>query len=172
VLAPEYGGDGGKKIGLCGDLVSPVAAYPRPLGAQRSQDLQGFGVPQIYRGGAFIAFHGSWNRAPGAQGGYNVVFQPLRNGATSGDYVVFADGLAIKEKNPGGAAHRPSGFPVAPDGALFISDDKAGRIWRLPMRAIRTCRPRLGPTESLSPYIPVRSPNEIGLPNRSVRKCP
>jgi glucose/arabinose dehydrogenase len=66
-----------------------------------------------------------------AQGGYNVVFQPLRDGATSGDCVVFADGFAGKEKDPGGAAHRPSDLAVAPDGALFISDDKAGRIWRV-----------------------------------------
>jgi len=40
--------------------------------------------PERYRGGAFIAFHGSWNRAPFPQGGYNVVFQPLANGKPTG----------------------------------------------------------------------------------------
>jgi hypothetical protein len=133
-----------RRPGLAGGRLSSPIGRPtisRSTRVRRSPNLSRW---------CFIAFHGSWNRAPGAQGGYNVVFQPLRNGATSGDYVVFADGLASKEKNPGGTAHRPSGFPVAPDGALFISDDKAGRIWRLPMRAIRTCRPSWAPL-SLSP---------------------
>src|SRR5581483_10166353 len=81
--------------------------------------------------GAFIAFHGSWNRAPGAQGGYNVVFQPLSNGQASAPYVIFADGFAGADKEPGRAASRPTGLAIAADGALFISDDVHGRIWRV-----------------------------------------
>jgi glucose/arabinose dehydrogenase len=77
--------------------------------------------PKGYQGGAFIAFHGSWNRAPGPQGGYNIVFQPLSDGKPSGDYIVFADGFAGTFKDPGRAAHRPSGVAVAPDGARFTS---------------------------------------------------
>jgi mono/diheme cytochrome c family protein len=87
--------------------------------------------PAAYRGGAFIAFHGSWNRAPFPQDGYNVVFQPLKNGKPSGRYVIFADGFAGAIKDPGQAAHRPSGLAVGLDGALFISDDQHGRIWRV-----------------------------------------
>ena len=87
--------------------------------------------PQRYRGGAFIAFHGSWNRAPGPQGGYNIVFQPLANGKATGPYIVFADGFAGAVKQPGQAAFRPTGLAVGPDGALFISDDMHGRIWRV-----------------------------------------
>jgi mono/diheme cytochrome c family protein len=67
----------------------------------------------------------------GPQGGYNVVFQPLSDGKPSGDYLVFADGFAGKHKDPGRAAHRPSGLAIGPDGALYITDDKAGRIWRV-----------------------------------------
>ena len=78
-----------------------------------------------------IAFHGSWNRAPGPQGGYNIVFQPLAGGKPSGDYIVFADGFAGDFKDPGKAAHRPSGLAVGPDGALYVSDDVKGRIWRI-----------------------------------------
>ena len=78
--------------------------------------------PAPYRGGAFIAFHGSWNRAPAPQGGYNVVFQPLADGRPSGNYVVFADGFAGASKEPGRAAHRPPGLAVGPDGALYIAD--------------------------------------------------
>jgi hypothetical protein len=87
--------------------------------------------PKAYQGGAFIAFHGSWNRALGPQGGYNVMFQPLADGKASGAYIVFADGFAGAVKDPGRAAFWPSGLAVAPDGALFISDDVHGRIWRV-----------------------------------------
>ena len=59
------------------------------------------------------------------------MFQPLADGKASGNFVVFADGFAGAVKEPGAAAHRPSGLAVAPDGALFISDDQHGRIWRV-----------------------------------------
>jgi mono/diheme cytochrome c family protein len=91
----------------------------------------GHQFPAAYEGGAFVAFHGSWNRAPFLQGGYNVVFQPLAEGKAAGKYVVFADGFAGADKEPGRAAHRPSGLAVGPDGALYISDDTHGRIWRV-----------------------------------------
>src|SRR5260370_24820975 len=60
-----------------------------------------------------------------------MVFQPLGEGKADGAYVVFADGFAGAVKDPGRAAFRPSGLAVAPDGALFISDDVHGRIWRV-----------------------------------------
>ncbi|MEJ1975514.1 MAG: hypothetical protein WDN49_04950 [Acetobacteraceae bacterium] len=80
VLAPEYGGDGGRKIGVCAQKQAPVSVLPRALGAQRHENLHRVAVSGGYRGGAFIAFHGSWNRAPAPQGGYNIVFQPLADG--------------------------------------------------------------------------------------------
>jgi mono/diheme cytochrome c family protein len=92
---------------------------------------QGSQFPAAYKGGAFLAFHGSWNRAPGPQGGYNVVFQPLADGKASGPFTVFADGFAGADEEPGRAAHRPTGLAVGPDGALFIADDAGGRIWRV-----------------------------------------
>jgi glucose/arabinose dehydrogenase/cytochrome c553 len=131
VLAPEYGGDGGKKVGRCDTLDGPVASFPAHWAPNDLKIYKGSQFPKAYQGGAFIAFHGSWNRAPGPQGGYNVLFQPLADGKTSGDYVVFADGFAGPKKEPGGALHRPSGLAVGPDGALYITDDKAGRIWRV-----------------------------------------
>jgi mono/diheme cytochrome c family protein len=87
--------------------------------------------PEPYRGGACIAFHGSWNRAPLSQGGYDVVFQPMADGNKSGDYVIFANGFAGAHVDPGRAAFRPTGLAMGPDGALYISDDVHGRIWRI-----------------------------------------
>ena len=131
VLAPEYGGDGGKTVGVCAKKDEPVAAFPGHWAPNDMLIYEGNGFPSAYKDGAFIAFHGSWNRAPGPQGGYNVVFQPLRDGKASGPFVVFADGFAGADKTPGGAAHRPTGLAVGPDGALYIADDSGGRIWRV-----------------------------------------
>jgi glucose/arabinose dehydrogenase/mono/diheme cytochrome c family protein len=133
VLAPEYGGDG-KAIGPCAEKRAPVAAFPAHWAPNDLAIYQGQQFPAPYRGGAFIAFHGSWNRAPAPQGGYNVMFQPLADGKPSGNYVVFADGFAGASKEPGRAAHRPSGLAVGPDGALYVSDDQRGRIWRIVYR--------------------------------------
>lgn len=129
VLAPEYGGDGGKATGACGDKDLPVAAFPAHWAPNSLAIYTGQQFPERYRNGAFIAFHGSWNRAPFAQQGYNVVFQSLTDsGANSCE--IFADGFTTV-KAQSGAQHRPSGVAVAPDGALFISDDVRGRIYRV-----------------------------------------
>ena len=130
VLAPEYGGDG-KKVGECANKLAPLAAFPAhwaPDGMARYDENQ---FPSRYRSGVFIAFHGSWNRAPYAQGGYNVVFQPLAGDHASGNCEIFADGFAGKVKSPDKAAHRPTGVAAGPDGALYISDDVGGRIYRV-----------------------------------------
>jgi glucose/arabinose dehydrogenase/mono/diheme cytochrome c family protein len=131
VLAPEYGGDGGKVVGPCVTKQAPVAYFPAHWAPNDLLFYNGSKFPSRYRGGAFIPFHGSWNRAPGPQGGYNVVFVPFVNGQPSGKYEVFADGFAGAQKEPGEAAHRPSGLAAGPDGALYISDDTHGRIWRV-----------------------------------------
>lgn len=131
VLAPEYGGDGGKTAGVCAQKLPPAAFFPAHWAPNDLLFYTGNQFPQPYRGGAFIAFHGSWNRAPGPQGGYNVVYQPMDGPKASGNYVVFADGFAGAEKAPGRATFRPSGLAAGPDGALYISDDVKGRIWRV-----------------------------------------
>jgi mono/diheme cytochrome c family protein len=131
VLAPEYGGDGGKAIGPCAQKQAPIASFPAHWAPNALAIYSGQQFPNAYRGGAFIAFHGSWNRAPYPQGGYNVVFQPLADGKPSGSFVVFADGFAGAVKEPGQAAHRPSGLAVGPKGELYISDDAHGRIWQV-----------------------------------------
>jgi glucose/arabinose dehydrogenase/mono/diheme cytochrome c family protein len=134
VLAPEYGGDGGKTIGVCANKAGPVAAFPAHWGPNAMVLYDQIQFPERYRRGVFIAFHGSWNRAPYAQGGYNVVFQPLAGDQASGQCEIFADGFAGPVKSPAKAAHRPSGLAVGPDGSLYVSDDIRGRIYRIVYR--------------------------------------
>lgn len=131
VLAPEYGGDGGKAVGQCAQKQGPIASFPAHWAPNDLLLYDGQQFPAAYRGGAFIAFHGSWNRAPFPQGGYNIVFQPFADGKPSGPFVVFADGFAGAAKEPAEAIHRPSGIATGPDGSLYISDDVRGRIWRI-----------------------------------------
>jgi len=135
VLAPEYGGDGGKTVGVCAERTPPVAFFPAHWAPNDLLIVANSKFPAIYRQGAFVAFHGSWNRAPAPQGCYNVVFQPLAQGKAAGKFVVFADGFAGAVKEPGRAAFRPTGLAVGPDGALYISDDSHGRIWRVTYQA-------------------------------------
>jgi glucose/arabinose dehydrogenase/mono/diheme cytochrome c family protein len=131
VLAPEYGGDGGRRVGICASKLAPVAAFPAhwaPNGMVLYNKEQ---FPARYRGGVFIAFHGSWDRAPYPQGGYNVVFEPLRDGRASGTCEVFASGFAGAIESPAGALHRPSGVAVGPHGSLYVADDVRGTIYRI-----------------------------------------
>ena len=131
VLAPEYGGDGGKAVGVCAHKMAPAAAFPAHWAPNGMARYDGKNFPARYRDGLFIAFHGSWNRAPYAQGGYNVVFQPLDGDRASASCEIFADGFAGPVKSPEGAVHRPSGLAVGPDGALYVADDIRGRIYRI-----------------------------------------
>jgi len=131
MLAPEYGGDG-KKEGSA-EFIEPAAAYPAHMAPNGLLFYTGSQFPEKYRNGAFIAFHGSWNRAPEPQAGFFVVFQPFKNGMPSGDWEVFADnfsGSSDKTAN-GRADHRPCGLAQGPDGSLYVSDDKGGTIFKI-----------------------------------------
>ncbi len=132
VLAPEYGGNG-RLIGRCAQRAAPIASYPAhwaPLGMTFYSRDQ---FPQRYRDGLFIANHGS-RFDPSLQPagpGYNVVFQRWRAGKPVGKWQEFAGGFARGDFSPTGAAHRPVDVAVAPDGSMYISDDKNGFIWRV-----------------------------------------
>ena len=128
VDAPEYGGDG-KKTTRCTSKKEPRAVFPAhwaPMSLFLYPVTGNF--PDKYRGGAFIAMHGSWNRAPAPQAGYKVVFQPL----SGGEYIIFADGFAglpAEQVQPDRAKHRPVGVGAMPDGSLIITDDVGGRVY-------------------------------------------
>lgn len=137
VLAPEYGGNG-KEVGRCASKKGNVAYFPAHWAPNGILFYTGSLFPAKYRDGAFIAFHGSWNRAPLPQAGYKVVFQPMKDGRASGSYEVFADGFApnleIQRSRPRSGNRRPAGLAQGPDGALYISDDAGGRIWKVTPR--------------------------------------
>ena len=133
VDAPEYGGDG-KKDTRCASKKEPLAVYPAHWAPLDLLLYSGAKFPDKYRNGAFISFHGSWNRAKGMQAGGKIVFQPMANGAPSGAYEIFADrfaGVAPEEIDPQKAKHRPVGMAIAPDGSMYVADDKGGRIYRI-----------------------------------------
>jgi glucose/arabinose dehydrogenase len=120
-------------VGRCASFTPPVAAFPAHWAPVDLMFYSGKQFPAHYRDGAFIAFHGSWNRAPEEQAGYNVTFQAFSNGKPSGEFEVFASGFPGKTplRNPNDALARPDGLAEAPDGSLYIGDSQKGKLWRV-----------------------------------------
>jgi glucose/arabinose dehydrogenase len=132
LLNPEYGGDG-KEVGRCSEFKNPIAAFPAHWAPLAVAFYTGTQFPKKYQGGAFIAFHGSWNRSPAPQEGYNVTFQPFNGRNPHGKFEVFADGFAgtAPLMQPNGAAARADGVAQAPDGSLYVTDSQKGKVWRV-----------------------------------------
>jgi len=132
VLAPEYGGNG-QKVERCSAADDPILAFPAHTAPNDILFYTGDMFPDKYKNGAFIAFHGSWNRAPKPQEGYYVVFVPFKGKIPEGEWEVFASGFAGVDviKSPRDAKHRPCGLAQGIDGSLFVSDDVEGRIYRI-----------------------------------------
>jgi glucose/arabinose dehydrogenase/mono/diheme cytochrome c family protein len=132
LLNPEYGGDG-EITGRCEKTKDPLMGLPGHWGPNDLLFYQGDLFPKKYKNGAFVAFHGSWNRLGGEQQGYKVVFIPMENGMPSGEWEVFADGFIGAEQieSPSDAQYRPCGLAEGPDGSLYIVDSQHGRVWRI-----------------------------------------
>jgi glucose/arabinose dehydrogenase len=136
LLAPEYGGDGLKTstTGIdCASFNQPIAVFGGHWSPDGMHFYRGSQFPQHYRGGAFVVFHGGFDRNPLPNEGYKVMFVPMGpDGKPSGPQEVFADGFAGPSTNlPADAVHRPVGVAEGPDGSLYISDDVGGRVWRI-----------------------------------------
>ena len=147
VLAPEYGGDG-KTEDRCAGKQKPIMAFPGHWAPNDLLFYTGDAFPARYKNGAFVCFHGSWNRAPLNQGGYFVAFIPFgKDGMPSGQYEVFAENFAgvpeqaepgdhkdagkLQLAGPADAKARPMGLAQAPDGSLYITDSVKGNVWKV-----------------------------------------
>jgi glucose/arabinose dehydrogenase len=127
VLAPEYGGDG-REVGRCAKAKNAEIAFPGHWAPLALAFVTGNALGTKYDGGLFVAFHGSWNRAPLPQAGYRVVFVPFANGHAAGTHETFATGAG------GPTSLRASGVAMGKDGALYISADQSEKIWRVVKR--------------------------------------
>ncbi len=130
MLAPEYGGDGVKESM---EYALPMMGFPAHWAPNDLLFYKGSQFPARYKKGAFVAFHGSTNRGPYPQAGYIVAFVPFENGVASENWEVFADGFAGVETivNMKDTKYRPMGLAEGPDGSLYISESKKGKIWRV-----------------------------------------
>jgi glucose/arabinose dehydrogenase len=131
IVGPEYGGDGQKEADS--KYVLPAMGYPGHFAPDGLLFYTGSQFPEKYKNGAFIAFHGSWNRAPEPQAGYCVVFQPFKDGKPDGDWEIFANGFAggLDKTSPNDAEHRPCGLAQGPDGSLYVTDDVKGTVYKI-----------------------------------------
>lgn len=137
VLAPEYGGDGtltnnGASVN-CASYNQPLVTFGAHWAPNGLHFYTGKQFPERYRNGAFVAFHGGFDRAPLPNEGYQVQFVPFNgSGRPAGPAEEFANGFAGSSGPlPATAKHRPVGVTEGPDGSLFISDDRGGRIYRV-----------------------------------------
>jgi glucose/arabinose dehydrogenase/mono/diheme cytochrome c family protein len=151
IVAPEYGGDG-KKEGS-NEYIDPVAAFPAHLAPNGLLFYTGNQFPERYKNGAFIAFHGSWNRSPEPQAGYFVVFQPFENGKPAGKWEVFAEGFSgsPEQTASGRAEHRPCGLAQGSDGSLYVSDDGKGFIYKISYGSGTTTTQKTAATKTALP---------------------
>jgi glucose/arabinose dehydrogenase len=115
---------------LAGKAIVPdvlIQAHSAPLGLTFYPNAHGpAAFPAAYRGDAFVALHGSWNRSK--RTGYKIVRLKVKNGVPAGTYEDFVTGFVVDAKSVWG---RPVGVAVAHDGALLFSDDGGGMIWRV-----------------------------------------
>ncbi len=132
ILAPEYGGDG-ILTGRCDGMDLPEFGFPGHWAPNDILFYRGDQFPERYKYGAFIAFHGSTNRAPYPQAGYFVAFVPFANGRATGKWEIFADGFAGIDPivNTSDASYRPVGLAEGPDGTLYITESNHGKVWRV-----------------------------------------
>ena len=111
---------------LAEDVATPdvlLQPHSAPLGLTFYEAAQ---FPPQYRGDAFVALHGSWNRAK--RTGYKVVRLLFKDGRPTGAYEDFLVGLVADDSSVWG---RPVDVAVARDGALLVTDDGGGVIWRV-----------------------------------------
>jgi len=132
IMNPEYLTVGIKETNG-DDFLQPLMAFPAHWAPNDLFFYTGDQFPERYKNGAFIAFHGSTNRAPYPQAGYFVAFIPFKDGEPTGKWEVFADGFIGEDPlaNVSDAPYRPMAIAMGPDGSLYLSETVKGKIWRV-----------------------------------------
>jgi glucose/arabinose dehydrogenase len=123
---PEFGEEAPE---LVDETVLPdvlIQSHSAPLGMVF---YDGTMFPEAYRGDAFVALHGSWNRS--SPTGYKIVRVPFEGGWPAGGYENFATGFWFAGEETPQVYGRPAGLAVAADGSLLIADDSGDAVWRI-----------------------------------------
>ncbi len=122
--------DGGRsqRPDLVAQTVTPDVLFEAHSAALGLQFYNGEQFPARYRGGAFVAHRGSWNRSQGV--GYKLVFIPFADGRPAGGYEDFLTGFLTDPSGPT-TWGRPVGVLVLPDGSLLFTEEMNGRIYRV-----------------------------------------
>jgi hypothetical protein len=119
----------GERPDLAGHITIPdllLQPHSAPLGMTFYQGAGPAAFPRDYQGDAFVALHGSWNRSK--RTGYKLIRVHLNNGVPDGTYQDFLTGFVVDADNVWG---RPVGVATAHDGALLVTEDGNGTIWRI-----------------------------------------
>ncbi len=116
----------GERPDLAGTIVVPDVLLQAHSASLQMTFYDKAAFPPRYRGAAFASLHGSWNR--GKRTGPKVIMVPLEGGAPTGEYEDFMMGFVVDDD---AVWARPVGVAVARDGALFVSEDGNGTLWRI-----------------------------------------
>jgi glucose/arabinose dehydrogenase len=116
----------GKHPELKDKVITPDVLLQPHFASLEMLFYEGSQFPAEYKGDAFAAEHGSWNRAHRA--GYEVIRVPMKDGHATGEYEDFLTGFTTSDGHVWG---RPVGVAVGNDGALYVTDDGSGSIWRI-----------------------------------------
>ncbi len=163
VVSPEY-----RDVDLevkVSDVIDPIIGFPGHWAPNDLFFYTGDQFPDRYKNGAFIAFHGGGRRAPYPTGGFVVCFVPYINGELSKSFEIFADGFIGESYNDGmgRAAHKPMGLAMGPDGSLYVSDSRKGKIWRIMYRGDKEdfSESQLSKMEERKALTHIRDPHEV-----------
>lgn len=116
----------GKHPELVGKVIVPDVLLQPHFASLEMQFYEGSEFPAEFKGDAFAAEHGSWNKAKRA--GYEVIRVPMQGGKATGEYEDFLTGFVT---NDGKVWGRPVGVAVAKDGSLFVTDDGTRTVWHV-----------------------------------------
>jgi glucose/arabinose dehydrogenase len=116
----------GKHPELKAKVITPDVLLQPHFASLEMTFYEGSQFPAQYKGDAFAAEHGSWNKSNRA--GYEVIIAQMKGGHATGEYEDFLTGFTTADGHVWG---RPVGVTVATDGSLFVTDDGSGSIWHV-----------------------------------------